>query len=312
MASIKKSLIVGMGIGQLYQTVLKELGHVVYTVDMDPAKKADFTSVEEALDSLIERGNPMTHLDTVHICTPNWTHEGIAYGVAPYSKVVFIEKPGFRTEERWFNLQKVFPATRIMMVKNNMWRDNIDEMQATAEKCEQIYFNWLNYDRVPSPGSWFTTKDSAFGGVSRDLMPHLLSLVVAIFPEQYKNLDLTSNGKERTWNLAELTNTQYGAVNKNGVYNVDDLAWMSFHLLNDKKEPQKLIMLEADWRTMETDERNIVFEFDNEDVTFELGLCPEYAYKNMIKDCLDNLNNTAFWKNQYEIDLWIHRMVNEL
>ena len=35
---MKTSLVVGMGIGNLYATVLTNLGHGVVTVDSDPAK----------------------------------------------------------------------------------------------------------------------------------------------------------------------------------------------------------------------------------------------------------------------------------
>ena len=35
---------------------------------------------------------------------------------------------------------------------------------------------------IRKTGSWFTTRKLAFGGVSRDLMPHLLSLYVAMNP----------------------------------------------------------------------------------------------------------------------------------
>ena len=63
----KRSLIVGMGIGQLYKSVLEKLGHEVITVDQDIGKGADFDSVDKAL---------LVHglFDTAHICTPNFTH----------------------------------------------------------------------------------------------------------------------------------------------------------------------------------------------------------------------------------------------
>jgi predicted dehydrogenase len=312
MASIKKSLVIGMGIGQLYKGVLKELGSTVYTVDRDPAKKADWLTVGGAIDSLVETGRPLQQIDTAHICTPNWTHEAIAQQIAPYAKIVFIEKPGLKSAERLEALQRMFPETRFMMVKNNMWRDNIKEMQQSAYASRAIHLNWLNFDRVPGPGTWFTTKDLAFGGVSRDLMPHLLSLVVALFPETYKELDVTGNGKEREWSLYDLVSTEYGTVNANGIYNVDDVAWLDFNMYKHDGIPERFIRLEADWRTVDADERNIVFDLGEEEVKYELGLCPEYAYKNMIQDCFDNLNTAVFWVNQYEIDLWIHRMVSEI
>jgi len=293
------SLIIGMGIGQLYKNVLSNLGARVYTVDKDPTKQADFLSVYDAIKFL-------SKVDTVHICTPNWTHEAIAMQVAYYSKIVFVEKPGVQSEERLSRLHKSFPETRIMMVKNNMWRDNIVDMQQSAIKAKAIYLNWINFDRVPSPGSWFTTKDLAFGGVSRDLMPHLLSLLVSLFPDTYKSLDLISNGKCRQWKLTDLNDTQYGTINLEGIHNVDDLAWLEFSISD------KFIKLMANWRTLDHEKRNIIFETDDDEVKYELGLCPEYAYENMIRDCYENLNNQQFWDNQYEIDSWIHKMIEEI
>ena len=58
-----RSLIIGMGIGQLYKNVLTELDHEITTFDTDVSKNADVTTFEDA----ILQGP----FDTVHICTPN-------------------------------------------------------------------------------------------------------------------------------------------------------------------------------------------------------------------------------------------------
>ena len=46
---MKTSLVVGMGIGNLYANVLDELGHSVVTVDADPSKAADFLTVDAGI-----------------------------------------------------------------------------------------------------------------------------------------------------------------------------------------------------------------------------------------------------------------------
>ena len=168
-----KCLVIGMGIGQLYKSVLEAAGHQVVTVDADANKKAEFVSVESALTAY-------SAFDTAHICTPNFTHEAIARQVAGAAAIVFIEKPGLKSSGAWESLVKDFPNTRFMMVKNNQWRSNIDDLVGLAKQSKKISINWINNDRVPSPGSWFTTKELAFGGVSRDLMPHLLSLFMRL------------------------------------------------------------------------------------------------------------------------------------
>ena len=45
----KRSLVIGMGIGQLYKTVLEKLGHEVITVDHDTSKGAMLPSVDAAI-----------------------------------------------------------------------------------------------------------------------------------------------------------------------------------------------------------------------------------------------------------------------
>lgn len=292
----KRSLVIGMGIGQLYKTVLNNLGHDVITVDMDPSKQADFVSVQDAI-------RKYSIFDTAHICTPNFTHKRIAEEVSPYTKIVFIEKPGFKTSEEWINMVKTRPFTRFMMVKNNMWRTNIAELHELATKSKTVNFNWINKDRVPSPGTWFTTKDLAFGGVSRDLMPHLLSLYIALNPE-WRREPVNGASTQMQWELKDLLTTDYGTVNPAGTYDVDDSCHFSF---GNKWN------LVAKWRDMKHDDRCIQFIMqNNSEIVFELGLCPEDAYQAMIKDSIEQVDNHKFWLNQYEIDTWIHERIEHL
>ena len=296
----KRSLIIGMGIGQLYKDVLTKLGHEIVTVDQDVSKNADFDSVDKAL---------LVHglFDTAHICTPNFTHFEIAAKVAPHSKIVFIEKPGVANSSTWQKLVETFTQTRFMMVKNNMWRDNIAEMKEYASKSTYISIQWCNKDRIPSPGSWFTNKELAFGGVSRDLMPHLLSLYIAMNPD-WKNSQLLSKNKSQQWTLNELANTDYGTIDRNGIYNVDDMARLE--LSSSSTCPVEML---TEWRTLTHESRFIRFTLPNRELKIiELGLCPEYAYQSMIKDAVENINNAKFWLDQFAIDMWIHEQVENL
>lgn len=288
-----------MGIGQLYKTVLENLGHEIITVDQDVSKGADFDSVDKAL---------LVHglFDTAHICTPNFTHFELAAKVAPYTRIVFIEKPGVANADMWTRLIETFPQTRFMMVKNNMWRDNILEMQELAKKATYITIQWCNKNRIPNPGSWFTTKKLAFGGVSRDLMPHLMSLYIAINPSWRKST-INSKQKSQQWTLTSLGTTDYGTVDLNGTYDVDDLARIEY-------ASNEICNVEciSDWKSG-MDARLIRFILPNKELkTLELGLCPEYAYQAMIKDAVENINNTKFWLEQYDIDTWIHEQIENL
>ena len=291
-----KSLIVGMGIGQLYKTVLTQLGHEVCTVDFDINKKADFPSVDPAI---LLHG----YFDTVHICTPNFTHLELAVRIAPISKIVFIEKPGVINRNEWAKLCKRFPRTRFMMVKNNMWRDNIPELQQKASAAKNVDVEWIRRNCIPSPGSWFTTRKLAFGGVSRDLMPHLLSLYIALNPE-WRTERINGQAALQNWLLEDIESTEYGTVQPNGTYDVDDQC--NIHFGNKWN-------LRANWRSVDSERSAITFvNQDNSKDVFELGWCPEEAYLNMIKDAIENLNNDEYWKVQLEIDLWIHERIENL
>ena len=291
-----KSLIIGMGIGNLYQEVLTNLGHTVVTVDADPSKHADFTDVESALTD---------KYDTVHICTPNFTHEALARQVADHAGIVFIEKPGVINEAAWLALTKDYINTRFMMVKNNQWRHNLAELQALARSSKHIELKWVNNNRVPNPGTWFTTKKLAYGGVSRDLMTHLLSLLQELDDNNTWPVIVSSRAEQRH-SLKDVSDTDYGKVNADGVYDVDDFC--EFVFFSNEREWH----LVADWRGLDGDDIGINFHMPDGSVArFDLGLCPAEAYQTMIADAVKNIDNEQWWYQQLIKDCWIHRMVEK-
>lgn len=293
-----KALVVGLGMGQQYALWLGELGYNVYTVDVDPNKAADYTDVAIAL-----RDHPQ--LDIVYIGTPNWTHESIARQVAPHSQLVLVEKPGVRYSGDWRNLVAAYPDTRIMMVKNNQYRPEIKHFKQLADQSERVYVRWNNVNRIPHPGSWFTTKDKAFGGVSRDLLPHMLSYYCAL--TDYKHGNKIKASAKQTYELKDITSTDYGSINYDGTYNVDDFVYLEF------KNGNTTWVLTASWKIpIERDDSSIAFGMKNSAVRHELGLCPGEAYKTMIQKAMSNLNNNEFWKEQLEQDIWIHEQMETL
>lgn len=290
------SLIVGMGFGQaVYQPVLKNLGMQVITVD--PVKSADFKTVEDAIAA-------HGHFLTVNICTPNFTHEDIARQVAPHADIVFVEKPGVKNAAAWLKLVTDFPATRFMMVKNNQYRDNIGLMKSLAYDSSLVVIKWASKNRIPNPGSWFTTKELAFGGVSRDLMPHMLSYYTAL--ENYLNGKEIECYSEQRHQLKDITSTDYGVVNHNGIHDVDDFCNIVF----DQRGIRWVLI--ADWKNNEEDDSSITFYIDGDAHRIELGLCPEEAYQKMIGTAIANLNNDSFWDSQLSQDLWIHNQLDRL
>jgi predicted dehydrogenase len=295
------SLVIGMGIGQLYRSVLTELGYKVVTVDTDVTKGADYIDINQAISDY-------KHFTTVNICTPNYTHLTIARAVAKYADIVFIEKPGLQTSNQWNHLCQEFTKTRFMMVKNNQYRDNIDILTQLASRASTIRLSWINNDRVPNPGTWFTTHDLSYGGVSRDLLPHLLSIFQTLSGFTHEKASIVHERCDQIWKLPDLTTTDYGFVNPNGVYDVDDSVEINF-----KDTQNRVWFIEANWRSLTDDDRSILMIFpDGTRYHYKLGLCPEDAYKRMIKTAIEMKDIAAYWHHQYHLDMWIHKKVEQI
>ena len=316
-----KSLIVGLGFGQLYKRVLEKMGHNVITVDINSKHKPMFLELTTALATHPE-------FDTAHICTPNNTHYTIAQKIAPHCKMIFIEKPGVQNAQQWQILVSSNKNTKFIMTKNNMWRTKlwIESIVAKTNKSDVVHINWRNYNFIPNPGSWFTNKALAYGGVSRDLLPHLLSLFISLNPDTYKDYKLTKFHKEQKNTINSLIEEtykatgdnragNYGTINPNGVYNVDDLVELEF------SNNERTFKLTADWKAgdklptnesnQENDDIALHFFKDNKEVeeVQQLGLCPESAYEQMITNCITHNDDNAFWQKQLEYDLWIHEII---
>jgi len=290
-----KALIIGMGIGQLYYQIYMKKGWEFQTVDL--TKTADYTEVKDV----------QGEFDIAHICTPNFTHEAIVRQIANKCKIVFVEKPGVENADAWSQLIKDFPQTLILMVKNNQYRHNVDILKETTQNCDTLILNWCNKNRVPNPGSWFTTKELAYGGVSRDLMPHLLSWV-QVLADDYTRIENVYNDSEQRYDLDTIGDTDYGEVTKNGTYDVDDFA--QIYLVD---RPKINFMLNTAWKQEEDDAINIKFySMGNLIHTEELGLCPEDAYSKMIDSAYENIYNKDYKQLQLAKDLWIHKQLERL
>lgn len=293
-----KALIIGLGFGQaVYKPVLTELGYEVITVDMDTSKGADFSNLDDAIH--VHR-----KFDTVNICTPNFTHINLARAVAPYADIVFVEKPGVKDHFAWRQMVIDNPSTRFMMVKNNQYRDTIEQFKILANQSHTVRIVWNNKNRIPNPGSWFTTKELAYGGVSRDLIPHMLSYYISL-TDYTKGNKLYSIATQRH-ELKNIIDTDYGRVDHTGIYDVDDFCEFEF------KNGNTTWVLTANWKDDKADDVYISFDMKNSAAKFVLGLCPESAYKAMIKNAVTNLNNNDFWTEQLDQDIWIHKQIEKL
>jgi predicted dehydrogenase len=297
--SNKTALIVGLGFGNaVYVPIYQQLGFNIVTVDMQ--KDADFKTLSDAIDA-------HQLFNVVHICTPNFTHEKLAKEIAPYAEIVFVEKPGVADHIAWSDLvEEHIDTTRIVMVKNNQYRAEIEQFRNLLADSVSVNLKWTNKNRIPNPGSWFTNKELAFGGVSRDLIPHMLSYFTTLtdyFYSEKLHVLATQN-----YTLDQITDSDYGTVDPDGIYNVDDHC--SFEFVDTNSVNWKIV---SSWKNNEADDSSISFVLKSDEIVkIELGLCPEEAYKTMIITALDNKDNDKFWQQQYQQDMWIHRQVEKI
>lgn len=271
--------------GQQYVLWLRQLGYVVTTVDLDSNRKADYLDYNEAIKN--------RNYDIIYIGTPNWTHESIAKNVVTKTRILFIEKPGFIDSSSWKNFLHTYNGTRISMIKNNQHRLEISGFYDLLKISKQVNVIWSRKNGIPT-SSWFKERNLSFGGVSRDLMTHLLSYYT-ILTHFEDSIIINSNTKD-------LNNT-----------GIDDFCEIEI------KNNNTIWKFNASWKNTVKDEHYIEFDFGVNRARFELGDnvtafggCPAYAYSTMIDNAVKNINNDFYWENQMKQDIWIHEQVENL
>lgn len=275
-----KALVVGLGMGQQYKNWLEQLSFDVTTIDPDLNKNADFVTIETCLDK-------HNKFDLVYIGTPNYTHEPIARQLVNHTKILLIEKPGFQTHSHWMNFVKEFYQTRIMMVKNNQYRPERNIWRDMAYRSEKVCVTWQREKGIPS-SPWFIDPVKSYGGVSRDLMPHMLSYFTNF--TDYSNSITIKRQKEDLLNIG-----------------IDTWCIMEYTAANDKKTQWILF---TDWQNESYDSASIEFIISGHSHIYDLGsLCPSEPYLDMITDCVKNVDNDNFWNEQLAQDLWIHQQL---
>ena len=290
-----KLVIVGLGIGMVHfeQANALNLFDRIITVDPDPNKQATYTCVEQMLDQ--ESG---LEFDASIICTPNFTHPNLIKQLAPYSDLIMVEKPGLSSAQEWTGVLEENPDTRIVMTKNNIFRNSVAFWQEEYQKSSVVNFVWINKNRVPFPGGWFTNKNKAWGGVSYDLMPHLIHMAITAGSGRISEPSFSTRFQK--WNLADVRDTEYGAVNNvDPVYDVDDHCRISFEF-DDRK-----INCVAAWKSDQVQNNMVEVQFVQEDqtVVMDLGLCPNEAYGKQLYHFL-NMNEDQY-KIQNSLDKFV-------
>ena len=213
---------------------------------------------------------------------------------------MLIEKPGLPSADMWSALCEENPKTKFVMCKNNMYRNNLGAVQKwrdSNEKPLRIEINWLNKNRVPNPGGWSTNKTIARGGVALDLFPHLYTQLINLTP--LDSLERGGHSMAQQWQLSDLMDgSDYGNINMDGVYNVCDYAEESW-IMNGVTP----ITLRASWKAGYDDQSIKVITADSEYI-WHFGLCPDYAYGEMIHKAM-----TEDYNMHRYFDEWIHKQL---
>ena len=274
-----KALVIGLGMGRQYWSWFYQMGYDITTVDADPNKQAKYLSVQDALVQMY---------DIVYIGTPNYTHEPIAHAVADHAHIVLVEKPGLADADSWQKLVDKFPKTRFVMVKNNQHRSEMPGFAKLAAMAEGGKIVWSRRDGIPQ-GAWFLNPKQAFGGVSRDLMPHLLSI--------YYNLNIIKESRS------------YKTLEDNSNVGIDTFCEIQYGTWR----------LIACWQNHSKDEFYIEFIINGKAIRFDIGDtftafggCPGGPYMSMINTLQENANNNEYWLHENGVDLWIHQQLESL
>lgn len=280
-----KALLIGLGgIGKnVYLPQLQRLGYHVETVDNNyPADHSSLDTVKGVFDVAV-------------ICTPNFTHGPIAEAIANQCKIVFIEKPGLPSADEWLKLCTSYPNTKFIMCKNNLYRNeygSVSDFIQSNKKPTKIEISWMNNDRVPNPGNWSTNRLYSWGGVAFDLFPHLYCFLHKIANKD--NVSRVTHFSTKQWSLPELMNTDYGNINPQGRYDVCDYAEENWLYGNCP------VNIRSSWK-IGFDDQSIKVYTQDSCYDWSFGLCPDYAYGNMIDSLL-----SEDYDEHIEMDIWIH------
>ncbi len=125
-------------------------------------------------------------LDAVIISTPNYSHSEYALAAIEHDKHVLCEKPFTISLSE---TQKLLTAaethnTVILPGFVNRFRDDIKQLMESIHThigtIRKIDAGWIRKDGAPRPGTWFTSKNMAGGGVLIDLGSHIVDLCLMI------------------------------------------------------------------------------------------------------------------------------------
>jgi predicted dehydrogenase len=183
--STSRVAVVGLGqVGRHYADIVRDLGFDIVGVDADATARDEFARQYDVetyadLESTYEMG-----LDAVVVSTPNSFHELAAVPALEAGLDTFIEKPiahNYESAKRIVDAAEESSATCMV----GYYLSYFEWIEALKSYIEDGYFGDIShiecrylYRRgVPRPGSWYTSKEIAGGGVLQDKGSFVLDLL---------------------------------------------------------------------------------------------------------------------------------------
>lgn len=186
-------------------------------------------------------------IDIVIICTPNFLHAPIAIEALKAGKHVLTEKPMTIDVESAIEMKRIADQNgKILMVaQNNRFHGETLLLKRLIQqkKLGNIYHAktaWMRRNGIPGWGSWFTQKHLSGGGSLIDIGVHMLDLALWLmdFPKPVavmgRTFDIFGPHKQKI--------AQWGQVNENGFFNVEDFAYGFIDFENGSS-----LILESSW-----------------------------------------------------------------
>lgn len=249
-------------------------------------------------------------LDYVDICTPNYLHSEIAIYAMKHDVHAFSEKPDTISVEKVLEMQRVQKETgkHLMVMRNNRYYYSSQELKAMINdgKFGEIYAGrcgWVRRRGIPGKGGWFTTKEKSGGGPLIDLGVHMIDLAIYLMGNP-KAVSVSGCAYTKFANKEETQDSihaTFGEVDKNGVFDVEDLA-MGFI----KFDNGSCLQIEFSWASNVEKERNFV-ELRGTDlgVTWQNGYYTLYDGKpnNKFKDFMQKSKQLKHIRNCHGANL---------
>lgn len=129
-------------------------------------------------------------VDCIIIAVPNYLHQELSVRALKAGKHVLCEKPVVLSEQEFRTVsaasekyQNIFMPGFVSRFREDMRLLLQWASEERLGKIQSIQAGWVRRSGIPRPGSWFTIKQMAGGGVLSDLGPHVLDICLMIAGE---------------------------------------------------------------------------------------------------------------------------------